>query len=162
MDLKINVANLPKEGSTLEFCFKETDVSVEEITGDTFVRFEICKNGNSYDVKGFMEYELSLVCSRCLEEIKQRNRKDFELEFKERSNYDVKVKSGRKTGETKNEYIVENNCLDLGAFLRDEIILSVALKPLCSEECKGLCHVCGTNLNESFCEHVKIVKKSLT
>ena len=162
MDLKINVGNLPKEGSTLEFCFKEADVSVKELMGDTFVKFKICKNGNSYGVKGFIEYKVSLVCSRCLKEIIQHNRKDFDLEFKEKSDFDVKGKTGVKTGETKNEYFVENNCLDLGVFLRDDIILSIALKPLCSEECKGLCHVCGVNLNELICEHVKIEEKSLT
>lgn len=162
MDLKINVGNLPKEGSTLEFCFKEEDVSVEELIGDTLVRFVVCKNGNSYDVKGFMEYRFSLTCSRCLKELIQHKRKKINLEFKEKLNYDIKEKSGRKTGETENEFIVEDNCLDLGPFLRDEIILSMTFKPLCSEECKGLCPVCGTNLNEAICEHVKIEEKSFT
>jgi uncharacterized protein len=162
MDLKINVGNLPKEGSMLEFCFKEADVSVKEVIGNTFVKFIVCKNGNSYEVKGFMEYGFSLVCSRCLKEITQHKKKEFNLEFKEKSSYDDKGKSGRKTGEIKNEFVVENSCLDLGSFLRDEIILSIALKPLCSEECRGLCSVCGANLNESICEHAKIEEKSLT
>jgi uncharacterized protein len=162
MDLKINVGNLPKEGSILEFCFKEADVSIEEVIGDTFVKFVVCKSGNSYDVKGSMEYRFSLICSRCLKEIVRHKRKKFNLEFKEKLSYDVKEKSGRKAGETENEFVVEDNCLDLGPFLRDEIILSIALKPLCSEKCKGLCPVCGTNLNESVCEHVKIEEKSLT
>ena len=39
--------------------------------------------------------------------------------------------------------------------LRDTILLSIPLKPLCREECKGLCPVCGKNLNEGECEHVK-------
>jgi uncharacterized protein len=109
-----------------------------------------------------MEYEISLICSRCLKEIIKHKRKEFKLEFKEKLSYDVKGKFDRKTGEAKNEFVIEDNCLDLGPFLRDEIILSISLKPLCSEECKGLCPVCGSNLNESICEHAKIEEKSLT
>jgi len=162
MDLKINVGNLPKEGSSHGLYLKEENVAVKEVVGDTFVKFEICKNGNSYDVKGFMDYELSLICSRCLKEITRHKRKEFSLEVREKLDCTVTGKFNRKTGEAENVYIVENNCLDLGPFLRDEIILSIALKPLCSEECKGLCSVCGANLNESACEHVKLKEESLT
>ncbi len=162
MDLKIDIRNLPKEGSSLEFHLKGEDVAVKEVIGDTFVKFEICKNGNSYDMKGFMEYKLSLICSRCLREITQQKKKEFNLEFKEKAGYAVMGKFNRKTSEAENEYIVENSCLNLGSFLRDEIILSIALKPLCSEECKGLCSVCGANLNEFTCEHVKLKEESLT
>jgi uncharacterized protein len=39
--------------------------------------------------------------------------------------------------------------------VREAIILSVPLKPLCSEDCKGLCPICGTDLNRSHCHCVK-------
>ena len=113
-------------------------------------------------MKCFEEYDLVLTCSRCLKDIKQHEKRNFHLEFKKRSDYDIDGKLTRETDTTESEYIVENNCINLGPFLRDEIILSVPIKPLCSEKCMGLCPICGVNLNKTTCEHSKTKEKSLT
>ena len=162
MDLRINVENLPKEGSKVDINIKEENVSVKEITGDVHVNALVYKSGNSYAVEGFEEYDLRLTCSRCLKDIKQHQKRDFHLEFKKKTDYTTDIRSPREADQTEIEYIVENNCIDLGSFLRDEIILSVPMKPLCSEECKGLCPICGVNLNNATCNHSKIKEKSLT
>ncbi len=162
MDLLINVENLPKDGSRVDVYIKEGNVSVEEITGDVHVNAMVHRSGNSYDVKGFEEYDLRLTCSRCLKDIKQHEKRNFHLEFKKKANYAADVGLPRENELTEVEYIVENNCIDLGSFLRDEIILSVPMKPLCSEECKGLCPICGVNLNKITCKHSKLKGKSLT
>ena len=47
--------------------------------------------------------------------------------------------------------VVEDMTIDLDELLREEIILSIPSKHLCSENCKGLCVTCGKNLNEGEC-----------
>ena len=162
MDLQINIGNLSRDGSKVDLYFKEEEVSVKEITGDVHVHVGINKSGNSYDVKGFEEYDLALTCSRCLEDIKQHEKRDFHLEFKKKADYATDGKLAGETDGTVSEYIVENDCIDLGPFLRDEIILSIPIKPLCSEKCRGLCPICGVNLNKTTCEHSKAKERSLT
>ncbi len=48
---------------------------------------------------------------------------------------------------------VENNApiLDLGSLCWEEFMLSLPMRPLCKEACKGLCTSCGINLNENSC-----------
>jgi uncharacterized protein len=162
MDLQINVENLPRDGSKVDVYIKEENISVEEITGDVHVNAMVHRSGNSYDVKGFEEYDLRLTCSRCLKEIKQHKKRNFLLKFKKKADYATDVGLPRENELTEVEYIVENNCIDLGSFLRDEIIISVPMKPLCSEECKGLCPICGVNLNKTTCKHSELKEKSLT
>ena len=41
---------------------------------------------------------------------------------------------------------------DISAVVRQTIILEVDLKPLCSEDCKGLCTQCGKDLNKGVCD----------
>ncbi len=41
--------------------------------------------------------------------------------------------------------------LDLAALCWEEFMLAFPLRPICSTDCKGLCAVCGTNLNEEKC-----------
>lgn len=47
--------------------------------------------------------------------------------------------------------IVEDYKLDLDELVYTEIIISLPMKHLCREECKGLCSICGKNLNDGEC-----------
>lgn len=48
--------------------------------------------------------------------------------------------------------LVENEQLDLDQLVISDIILNLPMKHLCDENCKGLCPVCGKNLNEGNCD----------
>ena len=43
--------------------------------------------------------------------------------------------------------------VDLGAIIREQIILGVPMSPRCRENCAGLCATCGQNKNERDCGH---------
>jgi uncharacterized protein len=42
--------------------------------------------------------------------------------------------------------------IDISQRVHDAIMLNISLKPLCSEDCRGLCPMCGANLNEGECD----------
>ena len=71
---------------------------------------------------------------------------------------EIKVKEGivsvEKNGD-EDVYTYEGNFLDLSAIIKDNIVLSVPMRVLCSNDCKGLCHICGTDLNEGSCSCIK-------
>jgi uncharacterized protein len=43
--------------------------------------------------------------------------------------------------------------VDLEPLVREYMLLEVPLNPLCKSDCKGLCPICGGNLNEQTCNH---------
>jgi len=47
----------------------------------------------------------------------------------------------------------EDGHIDLSPLVREYMLLDIPIKPLCSTDCKGLCPVCGENLNETQCGH---------
>jgi len=47
----------------------------------------------------------------------------------------------------------ETGVIDLTPVLREYILLEIPISPLCRPDCKGLCPICGNNLNESTCNH---------
>lgn len=47
----------------------------------------------------------------------------------------------------------ETGIIDLAPVLREYILLEIPISPLCRPDCKGLCPICGNNLNESTCNH---------
>ena len=41
--------------------------------------------------------------------------------------------------------------IDLGQMMREQFFLVLPMKPLCQDECKGLCPACGINWNKGAC-----------
>jgi uncharacterized protein len=47
---------------------------------------------------------------------------------------------------------IEDCNLDVDRLILDELFTLLPMNVLCKEDCKGICKVCGTNLNMSTCE----------
>jgi uncharacterized protein len=41
----------------------------------------------------------------------------------------------------------------LEPLVREEMLLAIPINPICRADCKGLCPICGGNLNETLCSH---------
>jgi uncharacterized protein len=82
-------------------------------------------------------------CVRCLTVFPQQIDVDFtELyAFTQNSTTDLEL------------LVPESGKINLEPLVREEMLLAVPIRALCSENCKGLCVVCGENLNERACEH---------
>lgn len=48
--------------------------------------------------------------------------------------------------------VIDDYKLDLDELIYTEIVISLPMKHLCREDCKGLCNICGKNLNEGVCK----------
>jgi uncharacterized protein len=48
----------------------------------------------------------------------------------------------------------EDANIDLEPLVRDYLLIEMPISPLCREDCKGLCPICGQNLNEETGEHI--------
>ena len=87
------------------------------------------------DVKGEAVFTLKGECTRCLEETE----KAFTAEFCE--------SCGIPDG-----YPIVNGKIDIKKIVDDAIIINIPVVFLCREDCKGLCHACGANLNDGGCK----------
>lgn len=99
------------------------------------------KNENEtfvFEAKG--KTEVILSCDRCLAPV----RKELCFEIKERFAH-----TGRGSEETET---FSGDQIDLTDFVKRSIIGVLPMKILCREDCKGLCPICGKDLNEGACE----------
>ena len=48
------------------------------------------------------------------------------------------------------KYVISKT-LDIDRLVLDELFTIIPMNVLCKEDCKGICKVCGTNLNKSTC-----------
>ncbi len=58
-----------------------------------------------------------------------------------------------RTREETDLVLPQDGNIDLRLLFREYLILALPIKRLCKTDCKGLCVVCGANLNDAICEH---------
>jgi len=101
-------------------------------------------------LKGKLETSLEVACARCLDPVVVPVKRNFDLLYRplgtdagheELSVTDAEAEIGYYQGKG----------LLLEDTLREQVLLAVPLKTVCSEACKGLCPKCGKNLNEDTC-----------
>lgn len=158
----INLKELPKGKKVIHTKLTREELGISEhekefiLIGDVPVEITFIKTRTMVEVHIKAKYTLKLQCSRCLTWFN----KDFEEKesfvFKEGEEKLVKEKS--LSEEDIYTYFYSTEEIDISPLIRDMIILSVPMKPLCKPDCKGLCPVCGANWNIETCEHMGNIK----
>ena len=146
------------EGSvTIESDADELDITNDEISLDGPVRvvLDLNRNDDIVYVSGTVKTTLVLQCSRCLESY--GHDVNGELSFVVRRSKQSEAASDLtdKEDEIDEDSLIvvkhDEKKLYITGFVRDAVLLSVPFKPVCSKQCKGLCPVCGQNLQELEC-----------
>ena len=94
--------------------------------------------------------DFTLLCARCLDPVPQRLTGDFDLIFRPEAADSDSGERSITEEETEIGYYEERG-LVLEDVVREQVLLSLPNRTLCSLECKGLCQHCGTNLNTAIC-----------
>ena len=105
----------------------------------------------AFAVSGRARTRLEVECSRCVEPFEVPIDTTFDLRY---------VPQSHNAGEGEQEVTEEDltvafyreGMLDLVDLLREQFVLALPMKPLCSDACRGLCPHCGANLNTSQCD----------
>jgi len=101
-------------------------------------------------VKGVLDTEVELTCSRCLSLFSCPLTLNIEEEYFPTS--DVVSGASLSPPDDPDRFTIdERHVLDLTEALRQCALLAIPMKPLCQEDCAGLCPNCGHNLNLGPC-----------
>ena len=106
--------------------------------------------GDAFRVTGHVTAKLALECSRCLEDFELPIDSRFELRYVPA--VDAATEPEREIAE--DDLITafyREGTLDVIEMLREQFQLALPMKPLHDEACRGLCPICGANLNRTEC-----------
>ena len=149
MAIKIN--DIPPEGLTLELARKldlfDTGTASTAFTTILSIR---PTGGGHLHISGQVQAAPQLECSRCL--------KSFAYSIDTALNIDVAPVSAMGTapehelvgGELDMEFYQGEEIEPLD-YVKEQLLISIPMVPLHSPDCKGLCPVCGTDLNSTDC-----------
>ena len=113
---------------------------------DLALRVQCESAGEGIWVTGSVDFTVVGECARCLEPLSWPQEATFEELFA----YPPTDARGARVDEDDDEEgersIVEDDLIDLEPIVRDAIVLSLPMAPMCREQCAGLCPTCGVRL----------------
>ena len=121
-----------------------------EFLGETYrfieplkVEGRVYNNGQSLTLEANVSGRMVTECARCLDEVEA----DVEFSVHE-------LLSQREEGADEDEDIIlfDGYEIELDDIIADHFLMNISGRYLCSDDCKGLCPICGQNLNHGECD----------
>ncbi len=166
-DLVFNIAQLLKEnvGSTRKLdietpllVLSAEDADAEESAleaHDVSGTAKVTRMNRDLLVQGDVTADVGVVCSRCLDPFSVPVEAMLEEQYQ--PSVDVETERGVERADYEQDdaafTIDANHLMDLTEPVRQALLVALPIKPLCREDCAGLCVECGANLNEVQCGH---------
>jgi uncharacterized protein len=150
----IDIEDIGVEGLIIDIVkspsFFDFDDRDFKIVHDVTINCSLSRSEHDVYLKGKVSTTLKFRCSRCIDNFIEDIDTEFSAEYiPEKKEYH---KEEIELGESDlNVYYYEGGRLDIFPSVMDQILLSIPIKPLCNENCLGLCPHCGQKLNIHKC-----------
>jgi len=151
-----DVGEIPDAG--WEFDLREEKHHFDINQSDCFLSNDVIIHGTLRMVEregffdGTVKTELTLACSRCLEPFKYKVDSKVSAHYVPlQSTESEKVEHELHEADIDREFYPDDR-INVKQAIHDQIILSAPVMALCREDCKGICHTCGTNKNKDDCQ----------
>jgi uncharacterized protein len=115
-------------------------------------RAEVRRDGRRFRLVGRLASALEVACSRCLEPFRIPVDSSFDLLFLPAGGAGSSGRDHELGEDDIGVSFYKDDEIDLGDVIREQCYLALPMKPLCREDCKGLCPICGINRNLATCE----------
>jgi uncharacterized protein len=153
----IDIQHVPPEGLPVERDIPAESLGTQEdlrLIGRILVSGQLYPvDGGAFSFRGRLDTAVETGCVRCLELFAMDIHQDLDLLYlhqsenvgpeddEERELFDKDMAVG----------FYQDDKIDLKHMIWEQVYLALPMKPLCKEDCRGLCPQCGTNLNLSTC-----------
>ena len=149
--MQINVSQLFKEptGSTRQYEIDET-IDIDGGSCEIQGKIKLVRTDRGILVKGTLQTVIEVTCGRCLSFFNCPLALNIEEEYFPTT--DVVSGVSLPLPEEPSYFTIdEYYVLDLTEAIRQYMMLAIPMKPLCREDCAGICLACGHNLNQGPC-----------
>lgn len=148
----IDIDRLPVDGLEIsrDFEFFNSELVEEEAVFLEPVHTEIVirRVGEEIFLKGKISTSMSFICCRCLSPFEIYIGSGFDLAY-----LPEELEEAKEQLETEDLYknFYYNQRVDIRNIILEQLNLTFPTRPLCSEDCPGLCPVCGKNIRDEGC-----------
>ncbi|GBD99872.1 hypothetical protein BMS3Abin07_01918 [bacterium BMS3Abin07] len=150
--MKLKVFDITEEGYELNL---SEDIVLNEQYAQKIpveAHLKLYRDGASVIITGYIDTETVLECSRCLETFNNGLRADVNIMYLPSKESGLMDERHKLSNEELNTGFYSEGLIDVSDLVSEQVSLNIPIKPLCSVECKGLCRMCGTDLNSEKCD----------
>ena len=149
--MKIDLANIAgTPGARGRYSISEEVPPTDDVApiGPVEGELEVENIGSLMLLRGVLRARVRLTCARCLASFELPVEMEVEEEFAtETTEPDVSTMD-REEPEAS---AISDFVLDVSELIRQQLLVNVPMAAICREGCRGICPVCGQNLNEETC-----------
>ena len=141
------------EGIEVELEVDPDDPVLEglDIMGPVKGSFQINKTGHQVLVRGKVNGEVQLTCARCLEGFKASIDEEVDIELRPALDLDREAQERELGSDDLDVEFFRGDALDVSHLAVEQISLAIPMKPLCREDCGGICPDCGADRAMGAC-----------
>ncbi len=153
--MRIDLENLKESGGRFAQKYEPNQLSFEDndvkLVDPIEVHGRVRSRNGEADLTGELHTRAAVPCGRCLQSIELPIKVSFHERFvnavswKEEKQHELQV-------EDLNLSIFDGETIDLDELVKEEILLALPGHVLCSDECQGLCPICGIDRNNTACD----------
>lgn len=147
--MKLLLSDLTDTGLDIEFA-EQLELDDFKLMGPVKASLKISKVGSELLINGRVTGNVELECSLCLKNFAKELDGNIEVVYHPIEELTAEDRHEVKDVELDLDFYKDNE-LDIAELIKEQVILSIPMKPLCSEACKGICSQCGTDLNTGTC-----------
>lgn len=103
------------------------------------------------EIRGRLTTSVEVMCARCLEPVTHPVDASFDLVYKPIGSITRGDEFEVPRGEEEIGFYRDGRLL-LEDVVKEQVLLSLPMKSICQSDCRGLCTVCGQNLNRAMCD----------
>lgn len=162
--MKIETERIPQDGLSMEHRMQASDFEIlklliakgeAEFTDTIGIKLSILPLKDLIQVDGSVQTCVRITCSRCAESYDTQLRRQFTLSYSRKIPQDLHrddTEGIELTAQQIGLILYQGDEIDLRDALAEQVVLALPYKPLCRQDCKGLCQHCGANLNYDVCQ----------
>jgi uncharacterized protein len=156
--VKLRIDDITAEAKELAFAEPEAEINrvlekgpltefrVQEPIG---VKVAYYRAGTELFFEGGLHASTTAICARCAEEFAAPSDRDFRFVLAPKA---IGFDDEKDLRDEDLEFsLYDGDQIDLSPLINEQFLLSLPTRPLCQEDCRGLCAKCGINLNHSQC-----------
>ena len=154
--MKVHLSAIPEEeGLTVTFSGKDAaweglaGILMEALPAGELV---VERLGKDVLVRGRFSAVARFGCSRCLEEFSYPVEMSFRHTLRPLERVEGDIRDLELVPEDLEYGYYEEDLVCLDRLVEEHLVLSLPMKPLCQEDCRGLCPRCGANQNVGECQ----------
>lgn len=126
------------------------EASEVRVLGQIAVGLRAEKHAQEVRVRGSFAAELELPCARCLEPVKVPLAAEFDQFYQSHKDHRLVGEIELQEKDTEIAFYF-GDFIEVSDIIREQILLGLPMKPVCREDCRGLCLYCGKNRNLDAC-----------